>query len=72
MKKSTGSNIQVWKSQKRNCFRVKIQALGVVLSVCKDSQPKSYEKIENWLNDDEKDFTFITHELEENEDENKL
>ncbi|MED4342850.1 hypothetical protein [Bacillus licheniformis] len=61
--KSTGSMVQVWKSQDRDCFRVKIEALGVILSVCKDSQPKSYSKIEHWLNNEEP-FHPITFEKE--------
>ncbi|MGI2792235.1 hypothetical protein [Bacillus cytotoxicus] len=54
--RSTVSVIKVWKSKKEDCFNINIGSLGIMLSVHKDKQPKSYEKIEEWLSRGEEQF----------------
>jgi hypothetical protein len=54
--RSTVSVIKVWKSKNEDSFNLHIGALGVMLTVHKDKQPKSYEKIENWLSRGEEHF----------------
>ncbi|MEH7504945.1 hypothetical protein V7152_23535 [Neobacillus drentensis] len=49
MRKVTGSNIVVWKSNKGNYFNVKIETLEVLLTVHQDKQPKSFAKLQAWF-----------------------
>lgn len=49
MSKSTVSHIQVWHSSREgnNYFKVHSNALGVMLTVSKQKQPKSYQRIKH-------------------------
>lgn len=47
MEKLFGSNIQIW--EKNSCFKIKIEAMGVIISICKKNQPKTYERINKWF-----------------------
>lgn len=54
--RSTVSVIKVWRSEKGDRFNLHIGAMGIMLAVHKDKQPKSYEKLEEWLSRGEEQF----------------
>ncbi|MEC1866747.1 hypothetical protein [Bacillus paralicheniformis] len=62
--RSTVSTIRVWRSKKGDSFNLHIGAMGIMITVHKDKQPKSYEKIEDWLSRGEEQFITPTTEEE--------
>ncbi|UDK98375.1 hypothetical protein EYB33_19800 [Lysinibacillus sphaericus] len=68
MSKSTVSQIKVWHYTKQgnNYFNVHINALGVMLTISENKQPKSYQKIKEWYESEEPEsnpILFSTDEL---------
>lgn len=59
MNKVAGSNITVWKSNKGEVFNVKIETLDILLTVSADKQPKSYEKLQAWFDNNDTVFNPI-------------
>ncbi|PGT81566.1 hypothetical protein [Bacillus sp. AFS040349] len=53
MRKIAGSSVVVWKSAKRDSFNLKIETLDILLTVSAEKQPKSYEKVKEWFENDE-------------------
>lgn len=67
MSNSTVSQIKVWQSTKEgnNYFNVHINAIGVMLTVSENKQPKSYQNIKEWYESDEPESNPILFSNEE-------
>jgi hypothetical protein len=59
MRKVAGSTIYVWESTNGEYFNVKIESIGILLTVHPKRQPKSYSKLKAWFEDDEAGFNPI-------------